>query len=64
MNIKECVVFDAWFVPPEEFREFFEQRGYQPCDMLQLNIITQMWRVLGSKIFYSLFSLLFLKFLV
>ena len=35
MNIKECVVFDAWFVPPEEFREFFEQRGYQPCDMLQ-----------------------------
>lgn len=36
MNIKECVIFDTWFVPPEEFREFFEQRGYQSCDMFQL----------------------------
>ena len=35
MNIRECVVFDHWFVPPEEFREFFEQRGYQSSDMLQ-----------------------------
>lgn len=35
MNIKECVVFDHWFVPPEEFREFFEQHGYQSNDMFQ-----------------------------
>ena len=26
MNVKECVIFTSHFVPPQEFKEFYEWR--------------------------------------
>lgn len=33
MNIKECVIFDRHFIPPQEFKEFYESIGYLDYDV-------------------------------
>ena len=33
MNVKECVIFDSFFKAPEEFEEFYRQRGYTGIEM-------------------------------
>lgn len=32
MNVKECVIFASHFVPPQEFKDFYESIGYLDYD--------------------------------
>jgi len=34
MNIKECVIFGHFFIPPKDFKEFYESIGYSDSDIV------------------------------